>query len=354
MPLTDPVSPAPHVVAVLALDGVVPFDLAVPGQVFGPTTTDLGVPLYEVRVCAGPGGAATSGMLGRMRVEAPFGLDALAGADTIVVPGLDDPYDPPGAVLDALRDASARGARVASICVGAFVLAAAGLLDGRRATTHWMYAGRLARRYPDVEVDPAVLFFDEGAVLTSAGVAAGIDLCLHVVRRDHGAAVAARTARRIIMPPQRDGGQAQFIRHADPADAGTALQPVLAWLEANLHRPLTLDDIARHASVSVRTLSRRFREQAGTTPLRWLARARVRRAQQLLETTDLPVERVAAECGYGSAVTLRAHFARAVGASPQAYRGAFRAAPSDPPAPAPNVIRYRGRMDTREGCTTDG
>ncbi|OLT22734.1 AraC family transcriptional regulator [Actinomadura sp. CNU-125] len=318
-----------HIVAVLALDGVVPFDLAVPGQVFGATTTDRGVPLYEVRVCAGTGGAVTAGALGRMRVEAPFGLDALAGADTIVVPGHDDPSAATGPVLDELRAASARGARVASICVGAFVLAAAGLLDGRRATTHWMYARRLARRHPEIDVDPSVLFVDEGAVLTSAGVAAGVDLCLHIVRRDHGAATAARTARRIIMPPQRDGGQAQFIRHPDPADGGVALQPLLAWLESGLHRPVTLDDIARRASVSVRTLSRRFREQTGTTPLRWLADARVRRAQQLLETTDLPVERVAAECGYGSAVTLRAHFARRVGASPQAYRGAFRAAPPD-------------------------
>ncbi len=320
---------AMHVVAVLALDGVVAFDLAVPGQVFGTSTTDRDVPLYETRVCGLPGGAATSATGGRMRVEPPFGLDALATADTIVVPGHDQPYDHPAEhppeVLDALRDAAERGTRIASICVGAFVLAAAGLLDGRRATTHWMYAHRLARLHPRVEVDASVLYVDDGQVLTSAGVAAGIDLCLHVVRRDHGAATAARTARRIIMPPQRDGGQAQFIRHEDPPDGDTALQPTLAWLEANLNRPLTLDDIARHASVSVRTLTRRFREQAGTTPQRWLSRARVHRAQQLLESTDLPVERVAAESGFGSPVTLRAHFARRVGASPQSYRAAFRA-----------------------------
>ncbi|TDD88182.1 GlxA family transcriptional regulator [Actinomadura rubrisoli] len=314
-----------HIIAVLALDGVVAFDLAVPGQVFGSSTTDRDVPLYETRVCTGPGGALTSAQLGRMRVETPFGLDALATADTIVVPGHDDLASPPGEVLDALRDAAARDARIASICVGAFVLAAAGLLDGRRATTHWLYARRLARLHPGVEVDPSVLFVDGGQVLTSAGVAAGIDLCLHLVRRDHGAATAARTARRIIMPPQRDGGQAQYIRHEDPADGGTALQPVLAWLEANLHRPLTLDDIARHASVSVRTLTRRFREQTGTTPLRWLSGARIRRAQELLEGTDLPVERVAAASGFGSPVTLRAHFARRVGASPQVYRDTFRA-----------------------------
>ncbi|MFI0481618.1 GlxA family transcriptional regulator [Actinomadura sp. 9N215] len=315
-----------HVVAVLALDDVVPFDLAVPGQVFGVTTTSGDVPLYEVRVCTGPGGARTSASLGRMRVDSPFGLDALTAADTIVVPGHEDVRaDPPAGVLDALRDASSRGARIASICVGAFVLAAAGLLDGRRATTHWRYAAALARRHPDVEVDPSVLYVDGGQVLTSAGVAAGIDLCLHLVRRDHGSATAARTARRIVMPPQRDGGQAQYIRHEDPPDGETALQPTLAWLEANLHRPLTLDDIARQASVSVRTLTRRFREQAGTTPLQWLSRARVHRAQQLLESTELPVERVAAEAGFGSPVTLRAHFARRVGASPLAYRTTFRA-----------------------------
>ncbi|MBT2209931.1 MULTISPECIES: GlxA family transcriptional regulator [Actinomadura] len=320
-----------HVVAVLALDGVVAFDLAVPGQVFGSSTTGENVPLYEVRVCGMPGGTETSATVGRMRVEPPFGLDALAAADTIVVPGHDrlhdrgNAADHPAEVLDALRDAASRGTRIASICVGAFVLAAAGLLDGRRATTHWMYACRLARLHPRVEVDASVLFVDDGQVLTSAGVAAGIDLCLHLVRRDHGAATAARTARRIIMPPQRDGGQAQFIRHEDPPDGGTALQPTLAWLEANLHRPLALEDIARHACVSVRTLTRRFREQAGTTPQQWLSRARVRRAQQLLESTDLPVERVAAEAGFGSPVTLRAHFARRVGASPQSYRAAFRA-----------------------------
>lgn len=316
----------PHVVAVLALDGVVAFDLATPGQVFGTTTTAGGDPLYDVRVCTPPGGARTSAALGRMRVDAPYGLDALATADTIVVPGHEEVADdPPGEVLDALRSAAARGARIASICVGAFVLAAAGLLDGYRATTHWYYASALARRYPEVEVDPSVLYVDNGQVLTSAGVAAGVDLCLHVVRRDHGSATAARTARRIVMPPQRDGGQAQFIRHDEPPDGGAALQPTLAWLEANLHRPLALDDIARQASCSVRTLTRRFREQAGTTPQQWLSHARVRRAQQLLEDTDLPVERVAAEAGFGSPVTLRAHFARRVGASPLAYRGAFRA-----------------------------
>ncbi|MFI6522699.1 GlxA family transcriptional regulator [Spirillospora sp. NPDC050679] len=314
-----------HVVAVLALDEVVAFDLSVPCQVFGATTDAAGRPLYETRVCVPPGGARSAASYGRMRIDSPWGPDALAGADTIVVPGHDGVRDDPSdEVLDALRAAAGRGARIASICVGAFILAATGLLDGRRATTHWHYARELAERYPRVEVDPAVLFVDEGLLLTSAGVAAGIDLCLHLVRRDHGSATAARTARRIVMPLQRDGGQAQFIRHEDPCDAGVALQPTLAWLEANLHRPLTLDDIARQAAVSVRTLTRRFREQVGASPLQWLLAARVHRAQQLLEDTDLPVERVAAEAGFGSPVTLRAHFARRVGASPQSYRAAFR------------------------------
>ncbi len=210
------------------------------------------------------------------------------------------------------------------MCVGAFTLAAAGLLDGLRATTHWAHAAELARRYPQVEVDPSVLFIDNGQVLTSAGIAAGLDVCLHLVRQDLGAQVAADTARRIVMPPQRDGGQAQFIAHADPADPDTSLQPVLDWMQANLHRPLTLDDIAAHGAMSVRSLNRRFRAEIGTTPLQWLLRARVHRAQELLETTGLSVDRVAEESGFGSATTLRYHFTRLTRTSPQAYRTTFQ------------------------------
>ncbi|MFG2819183.1 GlxA family transcriptional regulator [Kitasatospora sp. NPDC048365] len=320
-----------HVVAVLALDGVVAFDLAVPGQVFGSSTGERGAPLYEVRVCTAPGGVRAAPAFGAMRLETPWGPEALLDADTVVVPGHESFREPPPEeVLELLRAAAGRGARVASICVGAFALAAAGLLDGMRATTHWRHADELALRHPAVEVDPAVLFVDNGSVATSAGVAAGIDLCLHLVRGDHGATVAARTARRIVMPPQRDGGQAQFIRHEAPGDTGTALQPTLAWMEAQLHRPLTLDEIARHGATSVRTLTRRFRAQLGTTPLQWLLRARIHRAQQLLESTDLPVEQVAAATGFGSPVTLRAHFTRAVGTSPRAYRSSFRARPPVP------------------------
>ncbi|MBZ4324345.1 GlxA family transcriptional regulator, partial [Streptomyces huiliensis] len=223
-----------------------------------------------------------------------------------------------------LRRAAAGGARVASICSGAFVLAAAGLLDGLRATTHWRAAGRLAADHPEVDVDPDVLYVDNGRVLTSAGAAAGLDLCLHMVRRDHGSAVAADTARLSVMPLEREGGQAQFVVHDHPpVPAGSALEPLLDWLGENLARSLTVDDIAARAGVSARTLTRRFREQTGTTPLQWLHRARIRRAQRLLEDTRLPVERVGAEVGFGSPTAFRDRFRRTTGVSPRAYRRAF-------------------------------
>ncbi|MCP2262423.1 transcriptional regulator, AraC family with amidase-like domain [Streptoalloteichus tenebrarius] len=313
------------VVAVLAVDGVLGFELTVPVLVFGTAAMVAGEDVYEVRVCAERGSTVDTAA-GHLSLRAPWDLDAAAEeADTLVVParsGFRD--DPPPAVLHTITRAAERGARLASICTGAFDLARTGLLDGRRATTHWRYASELARRHPAVDVDPSVLFVDEGDVLTSAGVAAGLDLCLHMLRRDHGAALAAEVARTIVVPPQREGGQAQFVRHEDPADPGASLQPTLMWLETHLREPLTLGDIARHAGTSVRSLSRRFREQTGTTPLRWLLRARVRRAQQLLETTDLPVDRVAEEAGFGAPATLRHHFTRLVGTSPRTYRRSFR------------------------------
>jgi transcriptional regulator GlxA family with amidase domain len=309
-----------YVVAVLALDGVVAFDLSVPCEVFGRARLAGGRPAYQVRVC-GEGEVDAGAFTLRPR----WGLAGLAGADTVVVPGVADPRRPtPPAVLAALRGAAAAGSRLASICAGAFVLAEAGLLDGLRATTHWAGARALARRYPAVEVDPDVLFVDNGQLLTSAGAAAGLDLCLHLVRRDHGAAVAADAARLSVMPLERDGGQAQFIAYEEPAPDGASLQPLLAWLEHNLHEPLTLDGIARRAALSTRSLNRRFREQTGSTPLRWLARCRLRRAQHLLETTTEPVDRIAGMVGFGSAVTFRDRFRRLVGTSPQAYRRAFR------------------------------
>lgn len=310
-----------HVVAVVALDGVVPFDLSTPCEVFGRVRLPDGRPGYQIRVC----GVAREVDAGPFTIRAPHGLDELARADTIILPGIADLTVPvPGELVKAVREAAAGGTRVASICTGAFLLAATGLLDGLRATTHWLAAAELARRHPAIDVDPDVLYVDNGQLLTSAGAAAGLDLCLHLVRLDHGSAVAADTARCAVMPLERDGGQSQFIVHAPPAPDGSSLEPLLRWLEGQLHHTLTLDDLARRAAMSSRTLSRRFREQTGTTPLQWLLRSRVRRAQHLLETTGHSVEAIAGKVGFGSATTLREHFHKIVTTSPQAYRRAFR------------------------------
>jgi transcriptional regulator GlxA family with amidase domain len=253
-------------------------------------------------------------------------MDALAEADLVVVPGthrfLEQP-DPQA--ISALRAAADNGARIASMCVGAFTLAAAGLLDGRRATTHWQFAGELARRYPAIDVDPSVLFIDEGPVLTSAGVASGLDLCLHLIRQHAGPDLAGRTARRVVIPAWRDGGQAQYIEHAGPADADHPLQPTITWMEDNALDELDLQAIANHASVSVRTLNRQFRQHFGTTPLGLLATMRVDRARRLLESTGLTVDRVAEQSGFGSCASLRHHFLRTVGVSPQKYRQSYAA-----------------------------
>ncbi|GGL18277.1 GlxA family transcriptional regulator [Mangrovihabitans endophyticus] len=311
-----------HVIAVLALDGVVAFDLATPLEVFGRTRLADGTTPYDVRVC----GTGEEIDAGAFAVRPPHGLDAVAAADTIILPGCADPASGvPDEVTAALRTAAARGARLASICTGAFVLAATGLLDGRRATTHWAAAGMLAERFPAVRVDPDVLYVDNGPVLTSAGAAAGLDLCLHLIRRDHGSAVAADAARLSVMPLEREGGQAQFIvPQAPPTPRGSDMEPLLRWLAENCGTDLTLERIAAHAGMSTRTLNRRFREQTGTTPLQWLHRARVRRAQHLLETTGDTVDRVAAMVGFGSPTAFRERFRRVVGTSPQAYRAAFR------------------------------
>ena len=312
---------APHIVAVVAFDGFVLGDLAVPCEVFGRARGPTGRPFYEVRICS----AAPEVVSEHAKLKTRWRLGCLARAGTVLVPGVDDlsrPIDP--AVLRAIRRAADRGVRVASICTGAFLLASTGLLDGLRATTHWLAAAELARRYPTVEVDPNVLYIDNGALLTSAGAMAGVDLCLHLVRRDLGARVAADVAREGVMPLERTGGQAQYIAHDSPPPAGASLGPLLDWLERNLSRNLSLPVIARRAAMSTRTLSRRFREQAGITPAHWVARARVRRAQVLLETTDLSVEQVAAEVGLGSSAVLRERFGKVVGTSPQAYRRAFQ------------------------------
>ncbi len=315
--------PPPHRVAILALDTVVAFDLGVPWQVFGYGHPDLGLVRYRAEVCgAAPGRVATAG---GFALEVAHGLEALARADTVVVAGIADLDTAiPDAVVAALRAAYERGARVASICTGAFVLAAAGLLDGRRATTHWLDVSLLAARYPKVIVDPAVLYVDEGRVLTSAGIAAGIDLCLHVVRRDYGAAVANAVARRMVVAPHRSGGQAQYAERALPASPAGGLEATRTWMLERLADPLTLEAMARHAVMSRRTFVRHFRAETGTSPLRWLLHQRVLLAQQLLERTDEPLERLAARCGFGSALVLRQHFRRATGTAPLAYRLAFR------------------------------
>jgi transcriptional regulator GlxA family with amidase domain len=318
-------------VAVLAFDRVIGFELAIPCEVFGGAGRRNDRPeepseLYDVRVCGPRRRLATNGYGDHVfGITPPHPLAAAEGADTILVPGVTRYQEPvPEPVLALLRRAHARGARIASVCTGAFVLAAAGLLDGLRATTHWATAADLARSYPRVQVDPSVLYVDNDNVLTSAGMAAGLDMCLHIVRRDYGAAVAADAARSVVMPLERDGGQAQFITHPDPVSADTGLQPTLSWMQDNLERPLALVDIARHARVGVRTLNRRFREQTGSTPIQWLIRQRLHRAQQYLETTSMSVEEVARRSGFGTAIVLRQHFARHLGTSPVAYRRAFQ------------------------------
>jgi transcriptional regulator GlxA family with amidase domain len=310
-----------HTVAVLALADVIVFDLATPVGTFGFAQLPDGRPAYEVRVC-GPETVRSEGFT--MRPD--WGLDALTGADTIVLPGRTDMDAPvPAEVVDALRAAAARGTRIASICVGAFVLAATGLLDGRRATTHWLGTAALAARYPAIDVDPDVLYVDNGQFLTSAGAAAGLDMCLHMVRRDFGSTVAADTARKSVMPLEREGGQAQFIvADQPPVPRGAELEPLLRWLSDNATTDLTLAGIATRAGMSTRTLNRRFREQTGTTPLQWLHRERVRQAQYLLENTKHPVDRIAGEVGFGSSTAFRERFKRVVGTSPNAYRAAFQ------------------------------
>ncbi|ELS57166.1 GlxA family transcriptional regulator [Streptomyces viridochromogenes] len=313
-----------HVVAVLALDGVSALDLSIPCQVFAIPTGHDGTPAYEVRVCADRAVAATAGPVEPFRISSSHGWDDVLGAGTVVVPGIPHDQVPSPRALRLLREAAAGGARIASICTGAFVLAHAGLLEGRRATTHWRFADVLAERFPGTRVDPSVLYVDEGRILTSAGIAAGLDLCLHMIRRDHGAAVAAKAARMLVMPPQRTGGQAQYIEYRAPEEDTADLGDTLQWMRGKLGEPLSLADIAAHAMMSRRSLARHFRAQTGTTPLRWLLAQRVQRARELLETTALPLTRVAQECGFGSVETLRHHFARQVGTTPSAYRMAFR------------------------------
>ncbi|MET8689065.1 helix-turn-helix domain-containing protein [Streptomyces sp. NPDC004732] len=318
-----PVS-APHVVAVLIRDGVLPMELGLVHQLLGTARSAEGDLLYSVRTCAPrPGMIRTSA---DFPVFAEHGLDVVAAADTVIVPASHESDEElaPGGLDGELAGALATPRRVASICTGSFVLAAAGLLDGRRATTHWMSADHMARMFPQVTVDPDVLYVDEGEVLTSAGEAAGIDLCLHMIREDHGAVVAAEVARRTVIPPHREGGQAQYIQRP-LVDAGlTSTGRSRAHAVKCLADPLTLAELAGVESMSVRTFSRRFREETGLTPMQWLTQRRVDRARELLESTDHTVDRIATETGFGTGTSLRQHFVTGVGVSPGAYRRTFR------------------------------
>lgn len=318
----------PHRVVVLALDGVVALDLGTPAQLFGAARVTDRTRLYAVTTCTA--GARPVRSTGGFRVLPDHDLHALDTADTVIVPGIHE--GPPLTagtvdvdVADALRAAHERGARIMSICTGAFVLAAAGLLDGRPATTHWAYAARFRRLYPGVRLDPEVLFVDDGPVLTSAGVAAGIDLCLHVIRTDHGSAVANRAARRCVVPPWRDGGQAQYIERPVPRTTATGTAATREWARQRLHEPVALREMAAHARMSVRTFTRHFRSETGLSPAQWLLRQRTEHARALLETTDLSVDRIARDAGFGTTAALRQHFHARVGVAPTAYRRAFRA-----------------------------
>ena len=319
--------PANHDVAIVVGDGVAVFELGVACDVFGDEWAGLiGAPWYRSFVCSLTRGPVTTDS--GFQILPDHGPEAIRSAGTVIVLPSVSFTQVPDDLLDALREAHAGGGRIVSLCTGAFALADAGLLDGRRATTHWTECAELARRYPRVSVDPGVLFVDEGDVLTSAGSAASIDLCLHVVRRDHGSDVANRAARRGVVPPWRDGGQSQYIEAPLPVagDAGTAATRL--WAADRLHSEIDLAAMAAHANMSVRTFTRRFRAESGMSPGRWLVHQRLDRARHLLETTDLPIDRVAAESGFGTATSLRQHLHAEIGVAPAAYRRTFRAEPT--------------------------
>ena len=311
-------------VAAVVDQGALTFDFAIPCEVFGLDRSDIASPWYEFLVVAA-GERRVRTQTG-FTIEAPHGLSALDRADTIVVPGWTSPeVEPSAKLVAALRRAQRREARIVSICTGAFVLAAAGLLDGRRATTHWLHTDALQRRYPRVEVDPGVLYVVDGPVMTSAGTAAGIDLCLHIVTSDYGADVAAAVSRRLLMPLHRSGGQAQYVDVPVPQARGDEMTELLAWASPRVAAGLSVDDLARRAAVSPRTLTRRFRQATGLAPGEWLQGERLRLARRLLETSDDPIERVASQAGYDTPVAMRAQFARDLHTSPRAYRRTFRA-----------------------------
>ncbi|MBO7939786.1 GlxA family transcriptional regulator [Streptomyces sp. CAI-85] len=308
----------PHRVVVLALDGVYPFELGIPSRVLGSADGR-----YEVLTCSVDGRPVRTSADFTVGVE--HGPAALDDADTVVIaPGTDwvtaELPEPVRAALARIRP----GARLVSICTGAFVLAAAGLLDGRRATTHWQFADRFRRLFPQVELDPGVLFVDDGGVLTSAGAASGVDACLHLLREDHGSDLANRVARRCVVPPFRDGGQAQYIEQPVPESGAASTAATRAWALERLADPLTLTDLAAHARMSLRTFARRFHHEVGLSPGRWLIQQRVAHARHLLESTDLPIDELATRSGFATSASLRQHLHAAIGVSPQTYRRTFQ------------------------------
>ncbi|MBG0852603.1 helix-turn-helix domain-containing protein [Streptomyces spinoverrucosus] len=311
-------------VAAVLVDGVNPFELGVICEVFGIDRSDEGLPVYDFAVASAEGPVLRSNAGFSMQVE--HGLERLESADLIAVPA-GSRYDSrtfPPEMLDALRRGVERGARVLSVCSGVFVLGAAWLLDGRRCAVHWRHAGELGRQYPRAIVEQDVLYVDEDPVITSAGTAAGIDACLHIVRKEQGPEVANKIARRMVVPPHRDGGQAQYIERPLPRSEGDTVAEVLVWMERNLDQDVTVEQLAARALMSPRTFARRFQQETGTTPYRWILRQRVLLAQRLLEATDETVDAIAGRTGFGNAAALRHQFVRALGTTPNAYRRTFR------------------------------
>jgi AraC family transcriptional regulator, transcriptional activator FtrA len=320
------------VVAALAYDGLCAFEFSCAAEVFGLSRPELGPHWYRFETCAA-NGRSVRGQFG-MSMKPTGSLERLAAAGTIVIPGwrgIDVPV--PDEIVAGLRKAHARGARLLSICSGAFVLAAAGLLDGKQATTHWRYAEELRLRYPKIRVDPNVLYVDEGQILTSAGSAAGLDLCLHLVRRDFGAAIANQVARRLVIPPHRDGGQAQFLQRPVESRGRGSIAALMETIRRRVHEPLRIRELAKLAAMSERTFMRRFRAAAGASPADWITRVRVDLARELLESSALSIDSIAARCGLGTATTLRHHFRKKLGVRPVDYRRRFSQA-SRPPKPA--------------------
>ncbi|MEU2713766.1 helix-turn-helix domain-containing protein [Streptomyces sp. NPDC007205] len=311
-------------VAAVLLDGVHPFELGVVCEVFGIDRSDEGLPVYDFAVVSAEGPTLDTHC--GFTVSTSHGLERLEEADLIAVPA-GETYavrEYPEELLDALRRAVQRGARVLSVCSGVFLLAAAGLLDGRRCAVHWHHAEQLARRYPTVAVEPDMLYVDEDPVITSAGTAAGIDACLHLVRKEQGPEVANKIARRMVVPPHRDGGQAQYIERPLPKAPCDTVGEVLVWMEEHLDQEVTVEQLAARAHLAPRTFARRFQQETGTTPYRWILRQRVLRAQELLEGTDETMDEIAWRTGFGTAAALRHQFVRALGTTPNAYRRTFR------------------------------